>query len=90
MKRSRLLMLLIALAAPCAIAVADETPAAPPAKPAPPKPAEVRAACEADVQKLCAGIQPGAGRVMACLKRHKADVSEGCKQAVAKARQGAS
>ena len=44
--------------------------------------ADPRSACAADVQKLCAGVQPGGGRVLACLKQHKDQVSDGCKQAV--------
>ena len=51
-------------------------------------PAEVRSACEADVAKLCAGIQPGGGRIMQCLAQHKTEVSDNCKQAIMKARQG--
>ena len=41
-----------------------------------------RTACASDVQKLCSGVQPGGGRVLACLKQHKDQVSDGCKQAV--------
>ena len=41
-----------------------------------------RTACASDVQKLCAGVQPGGGRVLACLKQHKDEVSDGCKQAI--------
>ncbi|HEX4488446.1 MAG TPA: cysteine rich repeat-containing protein [Terriglobales bacterium] len=43
--------------------------------------AAIRAACTADAQKLCAGVQPGGGRVVACLKQHKDSLSDGCKQA---------
>ena len=43
--------------------------------------AAIRAACAADAQKLCAGVQPGGGRVIACLKEHKDSLSERCKQA---------
>jgi hypothetical protein len=46
--------------------------------------ADARAACAADVQKLCAGVQPGGGRIIACLKQHQAEVSDGCKQAIVK------
>jgi len=35
-----------------------------------------------DVQKLCAGVPAGGGRILACLKQHKDEVSEGCKQAM--------
>jgi hypothetical protein len=43
--------------------------------------AAIRAACAADVQKFCAGVAPGGGRIVACLKAHKDAVSDGCKQA---------
>lgn len=45
--------------------------------------AGVRAACQADLQKLCAGVQPGGGRIKQCLKEHKDQVSTGCKSALA-------
>ena len=90
MKKSTwLLGLIAAAAAQCALA--DETPSAPPAKTIPsPRAAEVRAACEGDAQKLCPAVQPGGGRIIACLKQHKEEVSDGCKQAIAKAKQPAS
>lgn len=47
--------------------------------------ADVRAACAQDVQKLCANVPSGGGRILACLKQHQDQVSDGCKQAVAKA-----
>jgi hypothetical protein len=50
-------------------------------------PAEVRAACAGDVQRLCAGVQPGGGRLVACLKQHQQEVSPGCKQAIVNAMQ---
>ena len=50
--------------------------------------AAARAACETDIQKLCAGVQPGGGRILVCLKQHKDQVSDGCKQAVIKATKG--
>jgi Golgi apparatus protein 1 len=40
-------------------------------------------ACKADVEKLCQGIPPGGGRIMACLKANEAKVSAKCKQEVA-------
>ena len=46
-----------------------------------------RAACKADVEKLCAGVQPGNGRIAACLRENEAQVSPACKEAIAKARQ---
>jgi hypothetical protein len=50
--------------------------------PSPQAGADARTACAADVQKLCAGVPSGGGRILACLKQHKDEVSPGCKQAV--------
>jgi hypothetical protein len=50
--------------------------------------AAARVACETDIQRLCTGVQPGGGRILACLKQHKEQVSDGCKQAVAKTTRG--
>jgi hypothetical protein len=50
--------------------------------------ADVRAACASDVQKLCPNVPSGGGRIVACLKQHQAEVSDGCKQAIAKAMGG--
>jgi hypothetical protein len=41
----------------------------------------VVAACIGDAQKLCAGVQPGGGRIAACLLQHKDSLSDGCKRA---------
>ncbi len=41
----------------------------------------IRDACAGDAQKLCAGVQPGGGRMVACLKEHKDSLSDRCKQA---------
>jgi len=43
--------------------------------------AAIRAACTADAKKFCAAVQPGGGRVVACLKEHKDELSDGCKKA---------
>jgi hypothetical protein len=45
---------------------------------------EVHADCKADAGKLCQGVQPGGGRIHACLKSHEAEVSPTCQQAMAK------
>ncbi len=68
------------------IAAADPPPPSPPAAPTL---AELHAACDADIQKLCGGIQPGGGRILACLKQNKDVVSPTCKQAIVKAVQAA-
>jgi hypothetical protein len=43
--------------------------------------AAIRAACAEDAQRLCAGVQPGGGRIVACLREHKDSLSDQCKQA---------
>ncbi|MGO9991995.1 MAG: cysteine rich repeat-containing protein [Steroidobacteraceae bacterium] len=85
MKRSALLCS-IWLAAAAQSAMADQAPAAP----SPQAVNEARTACATDIQKLCAGVQPGGGRILACLKQHKDEVSDGCKQAIVKAKQNPS
>lgn len=43
--------------------------------------------CRADLQKLCPNVQPGGGRLVACLKDNKDSVSDTCKQRVEQIRQ---
>ncbi len=43
--------------------------------------AAIRAACADDAQRLCAGVQPGGGQIVACLKQHKDSLSDRCRQA---------
>ncbi len=45
------------------------------------------AACKADVQRLCAGVQPGGGRIRACMRQHQQDLSAGCKAAISHRRE---
>jgi hypothetical protein len=44
--------------------------------------AAVRQNCGADFQQYCTGVQPGEGRLRACVKEHFAAFSEPCKQAL--------
>ncbi|MCU0898269.1 MAG: cysteine rich repeat-containing protein [Burkholderiales bacterium] len=50
--------------------------------------AEVHQACEEDIHFLCEGIQPGGGRIAACLKQSASEVSPGCKARLAEAKSG--
>lgn len=47
---------------------------------------EAHQACEEDIHFLCAGIQPGGGRIAACLKQSATEVSPGCKAAIGAAK----
>jgi Cysteine rich repeat len=82
---ARRLTLLFALAisgSSAAVAQTMITPApsaAPPAIQAAPSPA-LRAACGADVQKFCSGVQP-LGRVVECMKGYVRELSPGCLEA---------
>ena len=40
--------------------------------------AEAMKYCKAHVARLCPGVQMGGGRIIACLKEHKMEVSVGC------------
>jgi Cysteine rich repeat len=42
----------------------------------------VRQACGTEIQQHCAGVQPGDGRLRACIQEHFAAFSETCKQAL--------
>jgi hypothetical protein len=47
--------------------------------------AVLRAGCTEDAQRLCANVQPGGGRILACLKEHKDTLSDKCKLAAQQA-----
>jgi hypothetical protein len=38
--------------------------------------------CKADAERLCPGVPMGGGRIVACLKEHKMEVSVGCAKAI--------
>jgi len=46
------------------------------------KPLDAGNPCGGDIKKLCAGIQPGEGRITACIKSHLTDLSESCEARV--------
>jgi hypothetical protein len=64
------------------LTVAQAQEATPPAQAAP----SVRQACQADVEKLCAGVRPGGGRIRECIAAHKDELSPACKDALQSAR----
>jgi hypothetical protein len=38
--------------------------------------------CAGDIKKLCAGIQPGEGRIKACIESHLTELSQTCEDSV--------
>jgi hypothetical protein len=47
---------------------------------------QVSDACEPDIEKYCFEAPIGKGGMASCLKKHQADLSAGCKDAIAKAK----
>jgi hypothetical protein len=45
---------------------------------------DARKYCKPDVERLCPGVAPGGGKIVACLKAHKMDMSVGCAMALKK------
>ena len=39
--------------------------------------------CKADVERLCGDVKPGEGRIQACLKEHKDEISPECGKKIA-------
>ena len=44
--------------------------------------AEERAACQADFEKYCQGVEPGGGRIIECLSKHMSELSPACQKVV--------
>ena len=40
--------------------------------------------CKADIERLCPKVEPGGGRLKACLMKHKEKLEVGCAQALQK------
>jgi hypothetical protein len=38
--------------------------------------------CDADLEKYCASIKPGEGRLLECIEKHDKEVSDRCKNAI--------
>jgi hypothetical protein len=43
----------------------------------------LRSACGADIRSLCAGVEPGGGRIIQCIANRAADLSPACKEVLA-------
>ena len=50
--------------------------------------AKLRVACVDDLQRLCANVRPGGGRLVQCLSSHAPELSEACGTMMATARGG--
>jgi hypothetical protein len=42
----------------------------------------LRAYCKPDIERLCANVEPGGGKIKECLMKHKEQMSVGCAQAL--------
>ena len=49
------------------------------------KVAAIGRACKADMKSFCGDVKPGKNAKAECLSQHAADLSQGCKDAMAKA-----
>ncbi len=45
----------------------------------------MRVACEEDVRNFCGDVAPGQGRIAQCMRAHRSELSEECRNAVAQA-----
>ena len=45
--------------------------------------------CAADIKKVCANVEPGEGRIGACIKEHLKDFSDACQSRLSNAAAGA-
>ncbi len=45
---------------------------------------DLRTYCKSDIERLCAGIEPGGGLILKCLKAKKKEMTVGCAQALQK------
>ncbi|BAH74560.1 hypothetical protein DMR_10690 [Solidesulfovibrio magneticus RS-1] len=71
--------LAVAVAVAACLAVAGPAAAQQPASAAG---QALKEACKGDYKTLCSGVQPGGGRIVACLKQQADKLSPGCKQAL--------
>ncbi len=78
----------ITVIASLALGIASTWAPARAAETAPAAAGPVAEACKKDMETLCPGVQPGDGRVAACMKEHRRKLSDGCKAAL-KAQRGA-
>ncbi|MGL5168780.1 MAG: cysteine rich repeat-containing protein [Afipia sp.] len=44
-----------------------------------------RAACKSDYEKYCSNVMPGGGRIVACLSKESAKLTDACKAALSAA-----
>ena len=86
MKRQALSLVLLAIAAsPWVLGGVARAEDAPAGATAPAHKSLIGTRCKEDAAKLCAGIEPGGGKLAKCLRSHDADLSEPCKAALAAA-----
>lgn len=47
----------------------------------------LRTYCKADIERLCANVQPGGGRIKDCLMQNQNDMTVGCAKALQQLKQ---
>lgn len=70
------------------LAATAGTPAAAQTSPTPEMRSQVdaiRSVCSADYTRLCLGVSPGGGRILACLQSHASQLSPDCAKAMPQA-----
>jgi len=45
---------------------------------------KLRAVCGPEIKQLCAGVEPGGGRIKACLKKNADNLTVGCAKEILK------
>jgi hypothetical protein len=38
--------------------------------------------CRPDIERLCPGVAPGDGRIMACMREHRSEIRQACRAAI--------
>lgn len=39
-------------------------------------------ACRPDIERLCPGVAPGDGRILACMREHRSEITPACRAAM--------
>ncbi len=82
MRRYRLLAIAMLLVPVGALAQPQQQLGQPSPNPQQELKKETLKTCEPDIKRLCGRVEPGEGRIKACMTQHAQSVSPQCKQAI--------